>query len=65
MLLLLTNWTSNCVIVNHYNFQKAIQLVIVTVMITKIVDVIGNCNDYILDVIVTSLIVNDVAITRK
>ncbi len=29
---------------------------IIVIVIAKIVDVIGNCNDYILDIIVTSLV---------
>ena len=48
------NWESNCN-GNHYNFRKTLQLVIVIVIITIFAKVICNCNDYILNVIITSL----------
>ena len=47
----------NC---NDYNFRKTLQLVIVIVIITISAKVICNCNDYILNVIITSVVCDDV-----
>ena len=55
-------WSSIYVVIeevivrNYYNIWEGIQLVIVIVIITKNTLVFGNCNDYSLQVIVTTLI---------
>ena len=49
------------VIEKYYNFRKTSQIV----MITNVIHVIGICNDYIFNVIVTSLVCMCVALSAN